>query len=174
MAVPAERAFWKSLQSKAFSPVYYLCGDDEYLKDQALRALIASAVDPATRDFNLDVRAGADVDAETVGSLLATPPMMAERRVVVFRDVAAMKKDARAALDRALERLRAAPPAVRARLGNPLSPGMTGPLLALVARTDPVTLWHAVAAVQPKDWLRAAVAGPGAVNHSRKTTAVTV
>jgi xylulokinase len=40
---------------------------------------------------------------------------------------------------------------------------MTGPLLAFVARTDPVTLWQAVAAVQPKDWLRAAIAGPGAV-----------
>ncbi len=31
-----------------------------------------------------------------------------------------------------VERLRVAPPAVRARLANPLSPGMTGPLLALV------------------------------------------
>jgi xylulokinase len=62
-----------------------------------------------------------------------------------------------------VERLSVASPAVRARLANPLSPGMTGPLLALVARVDPVTLWHAVAAVQPKDWLRAAVAGPGAV-----------
>jgi xylulokinase len=62
-----------------------------------------------------------------------------------------------------VERLRAAPPALRARLANPLSPGMTGPLLAFVARTDPVTLWHAVAAVQPKDWLRVAIAGPGAM-----------
>ncbi len=60
-------------------------------------------------------------------------------------------------------RLQAAPAPVRARLANPLSPGMAGPLLAMVARTDPVTLWHAVAAVQPKDWLRVALAGPGAV-----------
>src|SRR5690349_1707592 len=62
-----------------------------------------------------------------------------------------------------VERLRVAPPAVRARLANPLSPGMAGPLLALVARTEPVTLWHAVAAVQPKDWLRVAICGPDAV-----------
>ncbi len=60
-------------------------------------------------------------------------------------------------------RLQAAPEAVRARLANPLSPGMAGPLLALVTRTEPVTMWQAAAAVQPKDWLRVALAGPGAV-----------
>ncbi len=60
-------------------------------------------------------------------------------------------------------RLQTAPVALRARLANPLVPGMTGPLLAYVARTSPVTLWHAVAAVQPKDWLRVALAGPGAI-----------
>ncbi len=36
---------------------------------------------PSTRDFNLDIRAAAELDAETLGSLLGTPPMMAERRV---------------------------------------------------------------------------------------------
>ena len=108
MAAPEERAFWKSLQAKSFSPVYYLYGDDDYLKAQALRALLAAAVDPAPRDFNLDIRSAAETDAETVGSLLGTPPMMAERRVVVLRDVGAMKKEARAALDRHLAALPAA------------------------------------------------------------------
>jgi DNA polymerase-3 subunit delta len=100
----AERAFWGSLKSRTFSHAYYLHGDDEYLKEQALRALLAAAVDPATRDFNLDLRNAGEVDGEVVGSLLGTPPMMAERRVVVFRDIAAMRKDARAALDRFLAR----------------------------------------------------------------------
>jgi xylulokinase len=61
------------------------------------------------------------------------------------------------------ERLAGAPPDVRGRLGNPLVPGMAGPLLALLARTEPVTVWRAVAAVQPKDWLRVALAGPEAI-----------
>ncbi|MEJ7809279.1 MAG: DNA polymerase III subunit delta [Gemmatimonadaceae bacterium] len=104
MAAPAERAFWKSLQAKSFKPVYYFYGDDDYLKAQALRALLAAAVDPATRDFNLDVRSAPETDAETLGSLLGTPPMMAERRVVVLRDVAGLKKETRAALDRYLGR----------------------------------------------------------------------
>ena len=61
-------------------------------------------MDPATRDFNLDLRRGADLDGETLGVLLGTMPMMAERRVVVVRDVGALKKEARGVLDRYLER----------------------------------------------------------------------
>ena len=103
MPAVLERAFRKSLQRGEFERVYYFHGDDDFLKEQAVRDLIAAAVDPSTRDFNLDIRSGAELDAETLGSLLGTPPMMAERRVVVVRDVAALRKDARAALDRYLE-----------------------------------------------------------------------
>ena len=99
----ADRAFWKSLQTRAFHRVYYLYGSDEYLKEQAVRQLTTSAVDAATRDFNLDVRHAGAVDAETLGSLLATPPLMAERRVVVLKDAAALSKSARAVLDRYLD-----------------------------------------------------------------------
>ena len=98
-----ERAFRKSIQRGDFERVYYFHGDDDFLKEQSVRDLIAAAVDPSTRDFNLDIRAGAELDGETLGSLVGTPPMMAERRVVVVRDVAALRKDARAALDRYLE-----------------------------------------------------------------------
>jgi DNA polymerase-3 subunit delta len=97
-----ERAFQRSLQRGEFERVYYFHGDDDFLKEQAVRELVDAAVDPATRDFNLDVRAAAELDAETLGSLLGTPPMMAERRAVVVRDVAALRKDARAVLDRYL------------------------------------------------------------------------
>ena len=102
-APDAEKALRKAIRARGpFEPVYYLHGADDYLKEDALRDLIASAVDPSTRDFNLDVRAASELDAETLGSLLGTPPMMADRRVVVLRDVQAMKKDARGTLERYL------------------------------------------------------------------------
>jgi len=94
-----ERAFRKSLQRGEFERVYYFHGEDDFLKEQTVRELVAAAVDPSTRDFNLDIRAAAELDAETLGSLVGTPPMMASRRVVVVRDVAALRKDARAALE---------------------------------------------------------------------------
>jgi DNA polymerase III subunit delta len=86
-----------------FAPAYYLHGEDDFLKEQAVRQLVEAAVDPTTRDFNLELRRGAELDAETLGSLLGTPPMMAERRVLVVRDVGALRKDARAMLDRYLK-----------------------------------------------------------------------
>src|SRR5688572_2435784 len=102
-APDTEKALRKAIRARGpFEPVYYLHGADDYLKEDALRDLLASAVDPATRDFNLDIRSASELDAESLGSLLGTPPMMAERRVVVLRDVQAMKKDARGALERYL------------------------------------------------------------------------
>lgn len=98
------KALRPALQDKQFEPAYYLYGEDEYLKEDAVRHLVDAAIDPATRDFNLDQRRGNELDAESLGSLTATPPMMAERRVVVVRDVGSLKKDARAALDAYLEK----------------------------------------------------------------------
>ena len=50
-------------------------------------------------------------------------------------------------------------PAARARLANPLSPGMAGPLLLWVAEREPRRYAAARWALQPKDWLRARLTG---------------
>jgi DNA polymerase-3 subunit delta len=91
-------------KERVFAPAYYFYGDDDYLKNEELRRLIDAAIDPATRDFNLEFLRGAEVDATTLGSIAGTPPMMAERRAVVVREVNALRKDARAVLDAYLER----------------------------------------------------------------------
>lgn len=100
----ALRVVQAALQSRVFAPVYYLHGDDDYLKDAAIRDLLAAAIDPATRDFNCEIRRGGEIDAQTLGSLLNTPPMLADRRAVVLRDVGALKKAARLQLDAYLKR----------------------------------------------------------------------
>jgi DNA polymerase-3 subunit delta len=100
----AHKTLNAALKSGAFAPVYYLYGDDDFQKADAERRLVEAAVDPATRDFNLEQRRGAELGPDAVDALLSTPPMLAERRVVVVRDPAALKKDARAVLDRYLAR----------------------------------------------------------------------
>jgi DNA polymerase-3 subunit delta len=100
----SQRTVLAAIQSRTFAPVYYLFGDDDYLKDAAVSELLDAAIDPSTRDFNCEIRRAADLDAEAVSSLLATPPMLAERRAVVVRDVTTLKKAARAQLDRYLMR----------------------------------------------------------------------
>lgn len=102
--VSPQRVVQAAIQSRSFAPVYFLHGDDDFLKDVAVRELIDSAIDASTRDFNFETRRGNELDAETLGSLLATPPMLAERRAVVVRDVGALKKAARQQLDKYLAR----------------------------------------------------------------------
>jgi DNA polymerase-3 subunit delta len=88
-------ALLRSLKKKATThvpePVYLLYGDDDVLKDEAVRALIEAAVG-SDRDFNLDVRYAADLTPESLHALVNTPPMLAERRAVVVRGVEQLGK----------------------------------------------------------------------------------
>ena len=60
-----------------------------------------------------------------------------------------------------LEAYRALPPRSRAVLGNPLIPGMAGPMLHWLASHEPAVLRDAEWALQPKDWLRLRLVGRG-------------
>lgn len=104
MSSAGEKALHAALKKREFDLVYYFYGDDDFLKDSRLHELVDAAVNPSTRDFNLEQRSGADVDAETLDSLLSTPPMLADRRVVVLRGPEKLKKDARSLLDRYIKR----------------------------------------------------------------------
>lgn len=65
-----------------------------------------------------------------------------------------------------LQLYRRLPAATRARLANPLSPGMAGPMLAWLAGHEPQTYAAARWALQPKDWLRAQLTGRYATEPS--------
>ncbi|MFL5497664.1 MAG: DNA polymerase III subunit delta [Gemmatimonadaceae bacterium] len=93
-----------AIKRRSFEGVYYISGDDEFQKEDAVRQLVDAALGSGLRDFNLDVVRASEVDSETLGVLLSTPPMMADRRVVLLRDVGALKKDARKALDSYLKK----------------------------------------------------------------------
>ena len=71
------------VKRRSFDGAYYISGDDDYQKDDAVRQLI---------------------DAEMLDVLLSTPPMMAERRVIIIRDAGTLKKDSRRVLDEYLQR----------------------------------------------------------------------
>jgi DNA polymerase-3 subunit delta len=85
-------ALFRSLKKGEFASAYYLHGLEDVLKDEAVRTIIDSAVDPATRDFNFDQRSALQLDPEEIASLCNTLPMMAARRLVLFRDVEAWKR----------------------------------------------------------------------------------
>ena len=89
-------AFSRQIKSGDIPPAIYLYGDEDVLKDEAVRAILETVVDPGLRDFNYDVRSAAQLDSDHVEALCTTLPMMADRRLVVIRDVEAWNKRARA------------------------------------------------------------------------------
>lgn len=103
-------AFRRSVMKGEILPAYYLHGEEELLKDDGLRDLIAAAVEPATRDFNYDRRRAADLTADEFVTLALTPPMMAARRAVVITEAEGLlqrrqrAQDLRAALASYLEK----------------------------------------------------------------------
>ena len=86
----------RRLEEGARGGVFFLPGDESYLQERATRQVIEAHLDPGTRDFNLDEVRGTDVTTETLGSLIQTPPMMAEWRVVVVRETQAMAQSSTA------------------------------------------------------------------------------
>ncbi|MFH1766274.1 MAG: DNA polymerase III subunit delta [Gemmatimonadota bacterium] len=97
------------LRHKDKGGAFFLFGDDRFRKEQERRALVEWHLDPSTRDFNYDLLSGAEVSVETLASILATPPMMAEWRVVVLREVEALASSSRAR-DVLLEVVKSPPP----------------------------------------------------------------
>lgn len=93
----------ETIKRRSFDGAYFITGEDDYQKDDAVRQLVEAALEPGLRDFNLDVRRSGELDPETLGVLLSTPPMMAERRVIVLREVNTLRKDARKTLDEYLK-----------------------------------------------------------------------
>ncbi len=86
---------YRSVVRGQLEPVYYLTGEEEVLKEELVSLILAHAADPASRDFNVDVRYAGDLDGESVHALVETPPMLAERRVVVIKNLEQWRKNAK-------------------------------------------------------------------------------
>ncbi len=96
------KAFKSALENARLDPVYLFHGTDDFLKEEKVRALIARATDPSTRDFNLELLRGTECDGARLSGALEAMPMLAERRVVILRDPSALKKPVRERLMRYL------------------------------------------------------------------------
>ena len=95
MGVTRAEAVLRDLQKGRRGGTYFLFGDQELLKERLAASIVAAHLDPGTRDFNLDELRGGELTAETLASVMATPPMMAQWRVVVVREAQALAGAAR-------------------------------------------------------------------------------
>jgi DNA polymerase III subunit delta len=91
------------LEAKPPAAALFFHGEEEYLREEVLRKVLERVLDPGTRDFNFDQLRGADASPEGLASVLATPPMMAEYRVVLLRDVQGLSPRGREVVERAFQ-----------------------------------------------------------------------
>jgi DNA polymerase-3 subunit delta len=88
-------ALFRSLKKGELARVYYFHGPEDLLKEEAVQAVLEQALDPGLREFNLDQRSAAQLDAEEIHALCNTLPMLSQHRVVLFREVEAWKRKTR-------------------------------------------------------------------------------
>src|SRR5688500_7784825 len=76
----------RTLRDRVAGGAFFFFGVEDYLREEAVAEVVAAYLDPATRAFNFDQLRHGDVTDDDLASSVATPPMMAEHRVVVVRD----------------------------------------------------------------------------------------
>ncbi len=86
---------FRSVKQGEISPVYYLTGEADVLKDDLVAAIAEATLDPSARDFNLDIRAAGELDAASLHSLVDTLPVLADRRVVIIKNLEQWRKSAK-------------------------------------------------------------------------------
>ncbi|HVZ40705.1 MAG TPA: DNA polymerase III subunit delta [Candidatus Kapabacteria bacterium] len=87
MPIIAPNSLETAIKHGKFDPVYFLFGDEEFLIEEAAARLIAAAVDESTRSFNYDLLHGSDITVNDIVERASAYPLMAERRVVVVKEI---------------------------------------------------------------------------------------
>ena len=80
------------LKAGKYAPVYYLMGEEAYYIDKICDYIAEHALQPEERDFNQTIMFGSDVTAAQVADVARRYPMMAERQVVIVKEVQNLKQ----------------------------------------------------------------------------------
>lgn len=119
-----------------------------------MRALVDAHLDAATRDFNYDPLRGTEVDLETLASILGTPPMMAEWRVVVLREVEGLASS-KHARDELIEVAKNPPPGLALVMSCTVPSGSKAKFYKELARHARSVEFRAIGEADVPGWLMA-------------------
>ena len=79
------------IRRKAFKPVYLLMGEEPYYIDLITDEIVKNALNDDERDFNQTIVYGADTDMSAILTASRRYPMMAERQLVVVKEMQMMR-----------------------------------------------------------------------------------
>ncbi len=86
--------FETSLKKGTIPAVCFLYGDEQFLVERAVNALLEKAIDPSLKDFNFNVFFGNESKGVDILDAAQTLPMFAERRAVLVKRAEQLKADA--------------------------------------------------------------------------------
>ncbi|HZJ58543.1 MAG TPA: DNA polymerase III subunit delta [Clostridia bacterium] len=85
------RRIFKNIKAGGWQGVYLFFGEEEYIKQEALNQTIETLVDPSLRDLNYAQMDGSLVDLDYIINACETLPFMADKRLVVIKDLPVLK-----------------------------------------------------------------------------------
>ena len=81
----------RGLKQGKILPLYLFFGDEEFLLQEAVDLIISAVVDPGSRDFNFNTVYCKGTSGNEIVNLCQALPFMAERRLVIAREIEALK-----------------------------------------------------------------------------------
>jgi DNA polymerase-3 subunit delta len=81
----------KSLKQGVLLPLYLFFGEEEFLVQEAVDLIISKAVDPGARDFNFNTVYCKGSSGNEIVNLAQTFPFMSDRRLVIAKEIEALK-----------------------------------------------------------------------------------
>lgn len=88
----------RKLKDEIVDPLYFIYGNDEFLKNQSLAKIKEIALKGVMPDFNFDLFHAGEADISRIMSVLSTLPVMAKRRLVILKDADKLKSQEQEAL----------------------------------------------------------------------------
>ena len=81
----------RGLKQGKVLPLYLFYGDEEFLIQEAVDLIINTVVDPDSRDFNFNTVYSKGTPGNEIVNLCQTLPFMAQRRLVIAKEIEALK-----------------------------------------------------------------------------------
>src|SRR5262245_2789154 len=85
--------FLKTLQSRSFQPVLTFLGEELFLKERALEALLKSVLDEDSRRYNYRSFVGDELKDSSFLEEASTLPMFSDLKVLYIKNAAALDKN---------------------------------------------------------------------------------
>lgn len=81
------------INKDSLAPVYLIYGEEKFLHDEIIDKIVDLSLDSGTMDFNFDLFYSSETSVDKIVNVASSFPMMAERRVVVVKNIQQLKAD---------------------------------------------------------------------------------